>query len=135
MPLLAEHVPKNDRARFPFEIRNLEFLCALDDLWIIPADLTHSREGAFHIWHEYGHSSRAKIFRERLQRHRFPCARRPGDQAVTVRHLGQEIDGLGRLSDKDRIIHGLSYNSEQERALVQHWSRRRYRSRLWLPSH
>jgi hypothetical protein len=44
---------------------------------------------------------------------------------VTVRHLGQEIDGLGRLSDKDRIIHGLSYNSEQERALVQHWSCRR----------
>jgi hypothetical protein len=130
MPLLAEHVPENDWARFPFEIRNFEFLCTFNDFRIIPADLTHSREIAFYICHENWHSPRAKIFRERLQRYCFACARRPSDQAVAIRHLGQEIDGLGGLSDKNGVIHGLILGKSA--ALSSIGRALRVRPRLWL---
>ena len=43
MSVLAEHIPEHHGTGFTFEIRNSEFLCALDDLWIGTPSLAHAR--------------------------------------------------------------------------------------------
>ena len=107
MALLAEYIPEHDRIGFAFEIVDLQLLRALENFRIISARLTNPSEIPFHVRHKDGNATRAEIFRERLQRDCLSGPSRAGDQAVTVRHLRQQIDRFLRLCDEDRFVsHG-----------------------------
>src|SRR5882762_3058836 len=106
MTFFPEYVPENDGTGFAFEVVDLQLLRALKNLRIISARLTQPREIAFYVRHEYRHATRAKVFSERLERDRFSGASGPGDQAVAIRHLRQQVDRFLRLCDEDRFGHG-----------------------------
>ncbi len=106
MPLFSKHIPKYDRAGFAFKIVDLKLLRALDHIRVVCAWLTEPSEIAFHVRHKHGHTAGAKILCEGLQRDRFSSSGGAGDQAVTIRHLGQEKDRFFRLRNEDGISHG-----------------------------
>src|ERR1043166_6853943 len=105
MSVSAKHSPEDNGTGFPFEIRNREILGPLHDFWVIAANLAHAGEIPFHVRHENGNATRAKAFRERLQRDRLAGAGRPGDEAVAIRHFRQEKNRFGALRHEDRLVH------------------------------
>ena len=106
MPVLAEHIPENDRAGFAFEIgRSRAPSPRSTTFGLFPPGLAHPGQIAFHVGHENRNAARAEIFRERLQRHGFARAGRAGDEAVAVRHFRQEINWFLALRDKDWVVH------------------------------
>jgi hypothetical protein len=88
----------------------------LQDFRIISARLAKPREIAFHVRHEYRHTARAEILRERLECDRFPRASCAGDQAVTIRHLRQQKDLFRRLGYEDCFTHGKPFTLSLIRA-------------------
>jgi hypothetical protein len=106
MTLFAENIPKHHGAGFAFEIIDLKFLHALQDLRIISAGLTQPREIALHVRHKDWHATRAEILCQRLKRDRFSRAGGTGDQTMAVRHFGEQKDLFLRFGDEDGISHG-----------------------------
>lgn len=115
MTLFAEHIPKHHGAGFAFEIIDLKLFRALENFRIISPRLTQPCEVAFHVRHEYRHTTRAEIFRERLERDRFPRSGGAGDQTVAVRHLWKQKDLFFRLGDEN----GIDHNPNRKLGLVR----------------
>ena len=105
MPLLTEYIPKHHRVRFAFEIVDLQFLRALEDLRIISAGLTQASEIALDVGHENRNATRTEILRECLERNSFSGPGGASDQAVAVRHFREQKDLFLRLGDENRFIH------------------------------
>src|SRR5207247_10775778 len=95
--LFCEYVLEKNRCRFAFEVVDLKLLRALENLRIISAGLAQPREIALHVCHEHRHATRAEIFSECLECHRFSCSSSTSDQAVTIRHLCQQKNIFLRL--------------------------------------
>src|SRR5436309_13083871 len=104
MTLFAEYVPENNRRRFAFEVVDLKLLRALENLRIISTGLAQPREIALHVCHEHRHATRAEIFSECLECHRFSCSGSTSDQAVTIRHLRQQKNFFLRLRNEDWFV-------------------------------
>ena len=70
------------------------------------ARLRDAGEVALDVGHEHRHACAAEALGERLQRHRLAGAGGAGDQAVAVRHLGQQeaFDAVV-LGEQDRVGH------------------------------
>src|SRR3954465_1777060 len=105
MSLLAEHIPENDRAGFASKIVDVKLLGSLEHFRIVRARLAQAGEVAFNVGHEYRHTTRAKIFGERLQRDSFSSPSGACNQAVPVRHLRKQKNWLLRLPDEDGFGH------------------------------
>ena len=121
MSLLTEHIPKHDRASFAFEILDLKLLRPFDHIRIVSARLAQSREIALYVGHENRHASRAEVFSERLQRHRFSGSSCTRDQTVAIRHLRQEKDLFLRLRNEDGVSHVGNYDFANCAVIVQRW--------------
>ena len=102
MPLGAEDVPEHDRAGGVGEIE-AELLGALGHFGAVAAGAAESGEVAFDVGHEDRNADGAEAFGENAQRHRLSRSRRPGDEAMAVRHLGQEADLVGGLRQRKRV--------------------------------
>src|SRR6266567_3372010 len=108
MSLLAEHIPKHDRAGFAGEIVDLKIFRAFDHLRIVCARLAQPGEIAFDIGHENRHALRTKIFGESLKSDCLSRSRSAGSQAVAVRHFRQQKDWFLGLGDQDGLSHDLA---------------------------
>lgn len=90
MSLLLKDIPKDDGGGLRGHSQ-AELLCAIENLWIIAAGLTHAGKIALYIGHEYGDANAAESLRHCLQCYRFSCSGRARNEAVAIAHLGYEF--------------------------------------------
>src|SRR5689334_19156583 len=107
MPLLAENVPERRRRSDKSEIFELKFLHALRNFRIVLSRLADTREIPLHIRSENGNTDTAECFSHDLQSDCLASASCAGDQAVAVRHAGQEIQRFVALRNQKRIRHSI----------------------------
>src|SRR5437667_7824438 len=107
MSLLAEYIPKHNRAGFAGEIVDLKLFSAFDHLRIVCARLAQPCQIAFNVGHENRHAPRTKIFGEGLKSDCLSGSRSAGNQAVAVCHFRQQKDWLLGLGDSDGLSHDL----------------------------
>jgi hypothetical protein len=88
VPLLAEHVPEDRRAPFEGEVRRRVLLAPLGDLGILDPGAREPREVPLHVREKYRHARAAQLLGHHAQGDRLARARRTGDEAVAIRHLG-----------------------------------------------
>jgi hypothetical protein len=91
MPVLAEDIPARHGAPGECVVLHLQLCEALLDLGRGAAGLADAGEIAFHVREEHGHTLRAEILGQDLQRDRLARPGRAGDQPVAIGHLGQEM--------------------------------------------
>ena len=103
MPLLAEDVPEHrgeaaERGHFRADLRE-----ALLEFRRHCTALRNAGEVTFDVGHEYRHADRRKAFRHHLQAHRLACACGPCNEAMAIRHAGQQDDvAVGVVGNEQR---------------------------------
>jgi len=94
-----EDVPEEDRRGGRAPIGELQRGDPLGHLRIVAGRLGDPGEVALDIGEEDGNSEGAEVLGDGVDRDRLAGAGRAGDEAVAVRHAGQE--GVGMLPDRD----------------------------------
>ena len=74
-------------------------LDALGDLRVVAARLAHAGQVALDVGGEDGHADAAECLGQHLERDGLAGAGRAGDQAVTVRHLREQMEVALALGD------------------------------------
>src|SRR3954447_9345547 len=99
MSMLAEDVPERNRTTAKIKDGQAQLFYAVLGFGIVDARLTDSGEIAFHVGSKNGHADTAETFCHHLQGDSLARAGGAGDEAMPVRHAGQQVERIVPLGD------------------------------------
>ena len=106
MALFAEDIPAGGGIGEEGEVGEFEFFDTVRNFGIVGAGLADAGEVAFDVGGKHGHADAGEGLRHDLESDGFTGAGGAGDQAVSIGHLREEIEGRSTLRDQKWVGHG-----------------------------